>query len=631
MNNVEQFKSQSFPSVDYDTWKNEAEKSLKGRPFDKLFTNTYEGIQLKPLYTKQDLEKSHATNSLPGEEPFRRGTSALGYKQKPWYISQELTGESCEELNQLLREELARGLSMIHIVLNEGVQIHSIKEINLLFKGISLIEVPLLIDTQSTSLPFLSLFQQYCEQEEIDTKKLVGTVGMDPLGYLAKTGNLPLELTKLLDHMVDSIKWSERAAPHLRVILVNGQPYHNGGASSVQELAFAMATATDYIRACIERGLQIDAIAPKMTFSFSIGSNMFMEIAKLRAAKEMWSTIIKAFGGNRDSQKMNIHARTSAFTKTVFDPYVNMLRSTTEAFAAAIGGVDSLHVSAFDEPFRQPDSFSRRIARNTQLILQEEAHLKHIVDPAGGSWYVETLTDQVGQKAWTLFQEVESEGGMFKALQKGFIQEKINFVYENRMTNVKNRTDKIVGTNMYANLQETLVHQDKNITFSVKKDEHLLVEPVPTRRISEPFEALRMNAISYKEKNGFFPKIGLINIGSITDFKPRADFITGFFEVGGFQLEKIEGNTSKEELVMKVANMDIDTFVFCGKDEDYQEYVEPMISKLNARKQYRFYIAGKQLAQSEKDFKELGVLDFIHMKSNCYELLASLQADMGVF
>jgi methylmalonyl-CoA mutase len=464
--------------------------------------------------------------------------------------------------------------------------------------------------------------------------------------------------------------------PNVKTVIVRGEPYHNGGANAVQELAFAFATAVEYIRACLDRGVAIDAIAPRIQFSFSVGSNFFMEIAKLRAARLIWSNIAKAFGGNEQSQKIAMHARTSYFTKTVYDPYVNMLRAAAEAFAATVGGADSLHVSPFDEAVGPADEFSRRIARNTQLILLEEAHIANVIDPAGGSYYVETLTAQVAEEAWKLFQQIEAKGGIVQALQDGFVQEQVEAVAKKRKKNVETRKEKIVGTNFYANLAEETLEkingsQAQQGSSSVIDEEHVAtlqagfanqqwietavdmalrratareieaalkteeasihVKPITQWRLAEPFERLRQAAEAHLEKYGARPAVHLINIGNIPNYKARADFITGFFEAGGMAVEKSEGVHSAEEAVSEAINASGTHYVICGSDESYADIV-PALAKAfkQAKPNAKLYVAGKQPDDVEQTFIESGVDGFIHIGSNCYETIVSFMKEMGV-
>ncbi len=678
MESIESLKKQKFPAVDSKVWKEEAEKSLKGKPLEKLLTNTYEGITLKPLYTKEDTKNLEHINEFPGFTSYKRGINPTGYSVKSWEVSQELNASSLEEANRIIKHEIERGLTMLNLVLDKlESPINTLDDIRVLLDGIELEKLPLFVDAGILSFPFVSLIAAYSNETQVPLKDLSGTIGMDPIGTLVKDGKLTIPLEKLYDLMSSTVKWSNIHTPQLRTLLVNGNPYHNGGANAVQELAYTIATAVEYIQEGLDRGLSINDIANSMTFSYSVGSNMFMEISKLRAGRMLWTRIIEVYGGDKVAGQMHIHARTSAYTKTVYDPYVNMLRSTTEAFAAVIGGVNSLHVSTFDEPTKKADNFSRRIARNTQLILQEEAHLNKVVDPAGGSWYVETLTNDLAENAWALFQQIEEQGGILNALQSGFIQDSIEKVAGKRVENVKLRKEKIVGTNFYANLSEKDLKSidvegpkskiipkteldglaknyidrvnDEEALFSTTMDlvtqgvalkelvgqfestNNIQVKPIHSHRLAESFEELRNAARRYKEATGSFPKIGLLNLGTLAMHKPRADFISGFFEAGGFEVLKNEGFTSVEAAVKGYQTMDLSTVVICGTDELYKEFAEPLSNQIKSiHPNAKIYVAGMQDKETEASFLHAGISGFIHMKSNCYEVLKKLQLEMGV-
>lgn len=633
------FQSITFSPVDYEAWKKEAEKSLKGKSIEQLHTKTYENIILKPIYTKKDIENLPHVTEMPGFDSMVRGTSTAGYLNNSWFVSQEIDVDNPDEFNRATKEALANGQTMIHINLqnensNEGLQLHLLENMRKAFTGISLSSTPVLIDTNSELVSFLDTLTSYLNEQNESPRTLAGTIGMDPLGILVETGELQVPLSEIWTQLADAINWAKTNDTSIRTILVKGQPYHNGGANAVQELAYTLATATEYISVLEEKGFNFNEIAKRMTFSFSIGSNVFMEIAKLRAAKIVWSAICKAYGGNAEEARMHINARTSAFTKTVFDPYVNMLRSTTEAFSAIIGGVDSLHVSAFDEAIRSSSSFSRRIARNTQSILKEESHLHRVIDPAGGSWYIEALTNELADAAWTLFKEVVAEGGLLEALKSGSIQTNVNKVYKARQQNVNHRKDKIVGTNMYANIAEkTLVNDKSTLAKSNQGNSQpaVVIKNIPPARIGEAFESLRQASMEYARTTGEHPKVGLLNLGPIPDHKPRADFISGFFEAGGFQIVKNDGYLTVNAAISGAKAMNLDTFVFCGKDEAYGEMIVEISKELKAiNPEIRLYIAGKQEEQIVQEYKNVGINDFIHIKTDCYSFLYQLQHEMGV-
>jgi methylmalonyl-CoA mutase len=335
-----------------------------------------------------------------------------------------------------------------------GLSLAAVEDATALLDGIALAETPLLIPAGAAALPVAALIAAALSRRGTAVADLQGAVGGDPLGTLAAQGALPIDLERAYDGLAALTAWSLRHAPRLSTVLVDLRPYHDGGASAVQDLAFALGSGVEYLRALLARGLTIEQAAPRVQFAFCVGGAFFMEVARLRAARVLWARVISAFGGDAAAGRLRLHARTSAWTKTRADAYTNMPRATTEALAAVIGGCDSLHVGPFDEALGLPDEFSRRIARNVQLILQEESHLVRLVDPAGGSWYVEALTDQVAQRAWTLFQEVERRGGFAAALAQGFVQAGVAAVRDARFAQIAERREVIVGVNRYASGDE---------------------------------------------------------------------------------------------------------------------------------------------------------------------------------
>ncbi|MBT8419380.1 MAG: acyl-CoA mutase large subunit family protein, partial [Gammaproteobacteria bacterium] len=464
---------EEFPIPSYEKWREAAEKGLKGASFEKLITKTHEGIDLQPMYQQDALTGLSHVDSLPGSAPYARGTSTLGYQEKAWEVTQELTYATAKDFNEALRADLPRGQSAVNLVLDQaalmgedpdgdvgddvgkgGVSIASAQDMEQALEGVDLTQIHFLMQAGAEGIPIAALVFAMMKKQGKSIDALDGCIGMDPLGALARDGHLPRPLNGVYDGMAQLTRWASENAPNLLTISVQGHPYHDGGASATQELGFALATAVEYLREVTRRGPSVDDIAPRILFSFSIGSNFFMEIARMRAARIAWAKIVKAFGGNEESQKMSIHARTSAWNKTLYDPYVNMLRTTTESFSGVLGGVNSMHIAPYDAVAGEPTDFSRRIARNTHTILREETNLTATVDPAGGSWYVESLTNTVARKAWEIFQEMEKAGGMFEALEKGIPQGQISEVADKRAADAAKRKAIFVGTNMYANMND---------------------------------------------------------------------------------------------------------------------------------------------------------------------------------
>ena len=468
--------SKDFLPPGFDQWKTLVEKSLKGAPFEeKLVTQTYEGINLQPIYTKKDIQNLPHLEQKPGFKDFVRGTKINGYIKEPWEICQEINTPFANQFNEALTFDLLRGQTGINLVLDlagqkgldsdaaltgetgkGGLAVSTLEDFSTALAGIDMEKYPLHIIPGYSNLEMLMMLTAFLKQAGKDIDELKGSIDADPLGFMAVHGGLPVPMEKVFAGMAQAVKWTVQYAPHLKTIGVCGLPYHNAGADAVQELAYMLAAAVQYIEGLTgsDQTLTVDDIAGSMRFTFGIGPFYFMEIAKIRAARMLWAKIIQAWGGSNDSQKMTIHARTSTYNQTLYDPYVNMLRTTTEAFSAVAAGVDSLHTNAFNEVFSGgSDEFSRRVARNTQIILREECGLNRSIDPAG-SYYLEKLTAEVAQKAWEKFQEIEAKGGMFKTLQEGFPQKEIETVAEKRREDIKQGKSLMVGTNFSVNEKE---------------------------------------------------------------------------------------------------------------------------------------------------------------------------------
>ncbi len=453
---------QEFKGVSYEQWKQLAEKTLKGKAFDSLIRQTYDNVILKPLYTKDDATACKEVAAL-------LLTNSGG-------IAQELFATNPHQANAIVVDALQNGQQVLHLLADKetlqgndsvsverpGIPLSFTKDFESVFNGVATGKYPVLLYTGYIASPLLSMFVSYAKKKEIPLDVLKGTVGADPLGYLAEEGELVTSLSACYDDMVKTIRWSQDHTPQLHTIFVRTDAYHNAGANAVQELAIAFATAVEYIRAGIERGLQAKDVISKITFSFSVGSYLFTEIAKLRAFRVVWSKIAEQFGVS--NVKNAVHVSTSKRTKTVFDPYTNLLRATTEAFSAIVGGADTLHVSPFDDAAGFENENGKRLARNIQHILREEAHLEKVLDPARGSFYVEELTHEIAKQAWDLFRSIEQQGGMSTVLQDGSLHEEIAQVAKQRRANVCSLKQTIVGTNRYVNLsEEKLTGESKEV------------------------------------------------------------------------------------------------------------------------------------------------------------------------
>ncbi|MBE8951234.1 MAG: acyl-CoA mutase large subunit family protein [Quinella sp. 3Q1] len=687
-----------FTAPTYDEWKEACIALLKGAPFEKkLFTKTYEGITFSPMYFHADTEPIQPAKSFPGMGDYLRGTTANGYVNAPWGIAQACDETFPEENNELLQHEIAKGSTIYNVKVDcatrkgkdareckhigkHGCSVTTLGDVETLLKGLKLDQYPLYVYAGESSLPLLALIVAAVKKNGGDVAKLKGVIGANPIAEYVGNGKLNQSLDKLYDEAAAAAKWSVKNAPALKTIFVKSNVFSNGGANDVQEVAYTLSAGVAYLRALLERGLTIDEAASQIMFGFSMGANFFMQIAKLRAVRPIWAQIIKAFGGSDEAQKIHIHGRPAKFFKTVYDPYVNMLRDTSELFSGVVGGVDSFENSTFDEPVRKGDEFSRRIARNMQIILQEEFGLLQPIDPAGGSWAVETLTKEIKEKIWAEFQVVEGKGGIVAALMEGYPQDQIAAILAARFKAAETRKDRIVGNNMYPNMTEEridarpesqaenmkarkaaieayLANVDaKDALAAVKADdvdsiiaaaekgatiaelrkalgtgEVEEIKAITAHRWSERFEALREKTENFKAKTGDNVKIFLANMGPIPQHKARADFTTGFLQVGAFQVLGNNGFKTVDDAAQAAKDSGADAVVICSTDATYPEIVPALAPKLHeALPNATVFLAGAAPADKLEEYNAAGIDEYIHVKANCYKVIQALQQKKGM-
>lgn len=702
-----------FPDVPLDEfipptpeeWKEACIQLLKGAPFDKkMYTPTYEGITFSPIYTFADTNDILPKTSFPGMDDFLRGSRPNGYIEAPWGIAQACDLTLPQENNELLKHEIDKGSTVYNIKLDEatingecaccaekpgenGCSISTIDDVNTLIDGLKLDKYPVHIYTGASAIPFLSLLAGALKASGKEGSDMLrGVVGANPIGELVAKGKLSQSQEKLMDEAASAGRWAQNHAPKLRTLFVSGEVFSNGGANDVQEIAYSLAIATSYMRGLMERGYTADEAASQIQFGFSMGANFFMQIAKLRAVRPLWAQIVEAFGGGSEAQKMHIHARPSYFFKTVYDPYVNMLRNTTEIFSAVVGGIDTFESAPFDEPIRKGDEFSRRIARNLQIMLQREFGLLQPIDPAGGSWAVETLTKQMKEKIWSEFQTIEGKGGILSALKEGYPQAEINKILEDRFKKLEQRRDRIVGSNMYPNMTEVLLDPRPEDFEALKKERKASIEAylsdidtqfkeealgeikgavrklgagikaasagatiaeirqalddsteleeitsIGKHRWSERYEALRMTTEEYKKKTGDNVKIFLANMGPIPQHKARADFTTGFLQVGAFEVLGNNGFKTADEAAQAAKESGADAVVICSTDATYPEIVPALAPKLHeVLPEATVFLAGAAPKDLEPVYNEAGIDQYISVKANCYQILQFLQKKKGM-
>ncbi len=460
-----------FPPASYEQWRAQVEDDLKGVAFEKLITRSYEGIDVQPLYTRDHVGQRDDLG-LPGLPPFVRSSSPFGAATTGWDLRQEHAHPDLAVTNRAILDDLSGGVTSLLLRLDsaacfgldpdeaaatelaghEGLMVYSVDDFDAALAGIQLDLVPVTLDAGAAFIPAAAMLIGLWRRRGIAPDQARGGFNADPLAVLARDGKLPYSATKGLSLLGDLVAWTSKNYPHVAAVGVDTTPYHNAGATSAQDIAFGLATAVEYLRAMTAAGLDIDSVARQIAFNIGLGTHHFLAICKLRAARRVWFRVVEAAGGSPAA--MRINARTSRRVLSKRDPYVNLLRNTVGVFAAGLGGANSITSVPFDSLIGPPDDLSRRTARNTPLVLQEESHLNRVIDPAGGSWFLDRLTQELAEKAWEIFQQVERQGGMLHALTSGWVAKEIEATFASRAKDIARRKEGITGVSEFPDLAE---------------------------------------------------------------------------------------------------------------------------------------------------------------------------------
>ena len=506
---------------DLQSWEKQAEKELRGRPLDSLAWETPEGIPIKPLYTVADLEGLEHLRSLPGQAPFVRGPRATMYANRPWTIRQYAGFSTAEDSNAFYKANLKAGQKGLSIAFDlathrgfdsdhprvvgdvgkAGVAIDSIEDMRVLFDGIPLDAMSVSMTMSGAVLPVMAGYIVAAEEQGVPAEKLTGTIQNDILKEFMVRNTYIYPPTPSMRIAADVIAYSAQHMPRFNSISISGYHIQEAGATCVQELAYTIADGLEYVRAALGKGLEVDAFAPRLSFFFCLGMNFFMEIAKLRAARLLWHDIMVPFEPQDPrSSMLRTHCQTSGVSLTAKDPYNNVVRTTIEALAGVLGGTQSLHTNALDEAIALPTPFSARIARNTQFIIAEETGIPHVIDPLGGSYYVEHLTHSMAQAARSLIDEVEAEGGMTRAVEAGLPQRRIEEAAARRQARIDKGDEVVVGVNAYPAEESDQVEVREIDNRAVREHEVARLEALrqsrDTEQCKQALDALRRTAES---------------------------------------------------------------------------------------------------------------------------------------
>lgn len=678
-----------FAPTGVDAWKALLAKDLKGKPFDVLVTKVDAGLELQPLYTKEQAA-DESKLGVPGVAPFVRGTSPLGKSERGWLIQQEYDDPRMEVARDAIAADLARGAhgAWIRVGVDQGVRILTAGDLDLVLRGVDLARHSVCLEPESDFLGVAASLVALADAKNIARGALVGSFGADPLGTLARTGNLSNGLDGSMGDAMELASFARNETPNVRAMLANSRPYAEAGATAVHELAWTIATGVVYLRRLVDAGLTVEDASRQLSFALSVSGPFFVDIAKLRAARWLWSKVVAASGGSEEAQAMHLHVRTSSFTMSQRDPWVNMLRTTTESFAAAVGGADSIATLPFDAAVGPSDEFARRVARNQQIILRDEANLHRVADPAGGSWFVDSLTEQLARAAWAELVAVEALGGMEKALTLGHVARTLDATTDKLVGDIKRRKLPLVGVSEFPNLGESMLDR-KPVDFNAVEGElghpfgqasqdnrhralmdfarvaqsrerrpgelvtraitatglgvdlfslsavqrmgrpSVYVEPIAWLRAPMVFESLRDASDRMLAQRGRRPLAALLCLGSVAQHTARATWIRNVLAAGGIEAVDVVCGADASAALDAYANSGSDMAVICGPDELYETWVPEVAGQLRGKGARVVALAGKP-GDKEATYREKGVDTFIYAGLDLHSILVTFHMQLGV-
>ena len=595
-----------FPGISYDEWRVKVEADLKGADFNKkLVWKTNEGFNVQPIYRAEDIADLKITESLPGQFPYVRGIK----DNNDWLTRQEIIAETPEKANEVALDVLTKGVNSLGFKVAEPTK----ETVSALLKGIDLEKVEINFSCcQKKALELAKVLVEYLKENNA-LESFHGSIDYNPLRKALRhgAGNVSDDMVANAKELIEIVK----DVKNIRVLGVDSVMLSNAGAYIFQELGYALAWGANWMTALTDAGLSATEVACRLKFNRGVSSNYFMELTKFRAARMLWAQIVEQYKPDCEcAAKMICHAETSKFNQTIYDAHVNLLRSQTEAMSAALAGVHSITVVPFDTPYKTPDEFSERIARNQQFLLKEESHLDKVVDPAGGSYYVETLTSSIANEAWKLFLSVVDNGGFFKEVNEALVQKAVNESCEKRHNDVARRKEILLGTNQYPNINETAADKIE------KKGAECGCGCAPTenggliaKRAATDFEELRLATEAAAKR----PKVFMLTIGNLAMRLARAQFSSNFFGCAGYEIIDNLGFDTVQEGIDAAVEKGADVVVLCSSDDEYATLAPEAFKALDGRAE--FVVAGAPACTEE--LKAVGINDFIHVRVNVLDTL----------
>lgn len=602
-----------FPECSYQEWRAKVEADLKGADFNKkLVWRTNEGFNVEPVYRAENIADLKTTDSLPGEFPYLRGTRT----NNDWLVRQEVVADTVQEANAIAKDIVTKGVTSLGF----KVEVATEDDVKALLDGLDLEKY----EINFTCCPRKAVALAKAVAEYLrNTGKLEtfhGSIDFNPMRRPLKHGSaFPGDIKAMALELLETVK----IIPNMQVLAVDSFMLCNAGAYIYQELGYALSWGAEWMTMLTEAGVKADEAARRIKFNMGVSSNYFMEIAKFRAARMLWAQIVEQYKPeSKQSSKMMCHAVTSRYNQTIYDAHVNLLRSQTESMSAALAGVDSITTTPFDVPYKNPDAFSERIARNQQFLLKEESHLDKVVDPAGGSYYVETLTVSLANEAWKLFLEIEEKGGFLACINDCTVQKAVNETSAKRHTDVARRKEILLGTNQYPNVNETAAGKIENTgcNCGCHHGDANEGEGLSMKRAASDFEALRLATEAASNR----PKVFMLTIGNLAMRLARAQFSTNFFGCAGYEIIDNLGFDTVQQGVDAALEKGADVIVLCSSDDEYATLAPEAYKYLDGRAM--FVVAGAPACMEE--LQALGINDFIHVRCNVLETLQSFNAKL---
>lgn len=665
-----------FPPVSEEAWLSQVEKVLKGADFRKtLVTTTYDDLDINPLYSTL---AQHPAN--PGSFPYTRAVSANGLSQQGWQVAQAYTHPDIAKGRKLLLEDLQKGVTRLRLRMSSasrrgettlraaqpaeaGLECYSVDDLDRLLEGVQLELVPTDVQAGAAYLEFALALQALWQKRGLANDQVEGGFNADPAAALAEFGTLPNDSEHMLARLATLAADTASQYPKVRAVGVDTAVYHNAGATHAQEIAIALATGVSYLRAMTATGMDINAACAQIRFFITTDTEYFQCISKLRSLRQLWAQVCQHSGADPEAAAIDLHATASMRMLSQRDPWVNMLRATIASNAAALGGAESIETACFDQALGQPSSLGRRISRNTQLLLLEESSMHRVVDPAGGSWFIEAHTQALSEKAWAIFQQLEKYGGIFEALTSGKVQGAIAAIREQRMAKIGARKQPLTGVSEFANLGEELPAVERVDTDAVFRDvsarnpgQDITATLVPTDlapikdllsqqalthqisaalagtattcdalpdvRLGSEFEALRDASDRQLAASGKRPTVFVITPGKPAQFNARLGFTRNFFAAGGIDVEAAEPDLTPEQAAEAWKASGYTIAVLCSADPVYADSGSDFVQALRNAGADQVYVTGNAL-QDETDLQ-------IHLGSNTLDVLRTLHTRLEV-